>query len=265
MFEYILSGRDDRMKNKKTATIAFGGIIIIVALVCVVVNVTKGKNNDNNTTFSSEVAASEENSSGEATDEQTEVVDNTTATDDSNSDAALKFYNIGDRIPLVFPEMGDIKDYEIEVVINSIKKVDEPSKGVYLFDYIRDIYEGYRQDGQDNYMLVEANITIYNKDENIELFNTGMFGFRDYIIDDTEYTDYRNERDSYDVIGYSLDDDASDKDSLFISIQPRTQINITLAYLIEKEELENGIFDINPTGNMKFDNYRRRLHATIEE
>ena len=86
------------MKNKKTATIAFGGIIIIVALVCVVVNVTKGKNNDNNTTFSSEVAASEENSSGEATDEQTEVVDNTTATDDSNSDAALKFYNIGDRI-----------------------------------------------------------------------------------------------------------------------------------------------------------------------
>ena len=161
--------------------------------------------------------------------------------------------------------MGDIKDYEIEVVINSIKKVDEPSKGVYLFDYIRDIYEGYRQDGQDNYMLVEANITIYNKDENIELFDTEMFGFRDYIIDDTEYTDYRNERDSYDVIGYSLDDDASDKDSLFISIQPRTQINITLAYLIEKEELENGIFDINPTGNMKFDNYRRRLHATIEQ
>ena len=41
------------MTNKKTATIAFGGIIIIVALVRVVVNVTKGKNNDNNTTVTS--------------------------------------------------------------------------------------------------------------------------------------------------------------------------------------------------------------------
>lgn len=253
------------MKNKKTATIAFGGIIIIVALVCVVVNVTKGKNNDNNTTLSSEVAANEEKSS-EVTIEESSGEENTQSKSASaKDDEALKLYDIGEKIPLRFPEVGAVKDYEMTVIVNSMKKVDEPSKGVYLFDYIRDIYNGYKEAGEDNYMLVEANITIYNNEETIELFDTGMFTFQDYIAGDDDYTNDDNKEDSYDVIGYSLDDDASDKDSLFISIQPRTQINITLAYLIEKKELTNGIFDINPTGNYKFDNYRRRLHATIEQ